>query len=53
MAPAGVQTIDVVFDTTNMAEGFYQANITSMKYLMPPYGKFADKVFNFLAKFKS
>ncbi len=32
---------------------FYQANITSMKYLMPPYGKFADKVFNFLAKFKS
>ena len=32
---------------------FYQANITSMKYLMPPYGNFADKVFNLLAKLKS
>ncbi|MCP3673837.1 MAG: coniferyl aldehyde dehydrogenase [Gammaproteobacteria bacterium] len=32
---------------------FYQANITSMKYLMPPYGNFANKVFNLLAKLKS
>lgn len=32
---------------------FYQANITSMKYLAPPYGDFANKVINFMAKFKS
>ena len=32
---------------------FYQANFTSMKFLAPPYGKFATKVFNFLVKLKS
>jgi coniferyl-aldehyde dehydrogenase len=32
---------------------FYQANFTTMKYLMPPYGDFANKVINFMAKFKS
>jgi coniferyl-aldehyde dehydrogenase len=32
---------------------FYQANITSMKYLAPPYGDFANKVINFMAKLKS
>lgn len=32
---------------------FYQANITSMKYLAPPYGDFAKKVINLLAKLKS
>jgi coniferyl-aldehyde dehydrogenase len=32
---------------------FYQANTTSLKYLMPPYGNFADKVFNLLAQLKS
>jgi coniferyl-aldehyde dehydrogenase len=31
---------------------FYQANFTSMKFLAPPYGKFATRVFNFLAKMK-
>lgn len=31
---------------------FYQANFTSMKYLAPPYGKFADRVFNMLRKMK-
>ncbi len=31
---------------------FYQANFTAVKYLMPPYGDFANKVINFLAKFK-
>ena len=32
---------------------FYQANFTSMKFLAPPYGKFATKVFNFLVNLKS
>jgi len=31
---------------------FYQANNTSMKHLAPPYGKFATRVFNLLAKLK-
>ncbi len=32
---------------------FYQAGFTSMKFLAPPYGKFATKVYDFLVKFKS
>jgi coniferyl-aldehyde dehydrogenase len=32
---------------------FYQAGFSAMKYLRPPYGKFATKVFNFLMKHKS
>ena len=32
---------------------FYQANFSAMKYLRPPYGKFATKVFDFLMKHKS
>ncbi len=32
---------------------FYQANFSSVKYLYPPYGDFAKKVINFLAKLKS
>jgi len=32
---------------------FYQASFTSMKFLAPPYGKFADRVINTLVKFKS
>jgi coniferyl-aldehyde dehydrogenase len=31
---------------------FYQAKNTSMKYLAPPYGKFATRVFNLLTKLK-
>lgn len=31
---------------------FYQAKNTSMKYLFPPYGKFATRVFNLLVKLK-
>ena len=31
---------------------FYQARFTSMKFLTPPYGKFATRVFNFLVKSK-
>jgi len=31
---------------------FYQANFTSMKFLAPPYGRFATRVFNFLVKSK-
>jgi coniferyl-aldehyde dehydrogenase len=31
---------------------FYQASWTSMKFLAPPYGKFADRVYNFLVKSK-
>jgi len=31
---------------------FYQAGFTSMKYLSPPYGKFADRVYNLLVKMK-
>ena len=32
---------------------FYQANFSAMKYLGPPYGKFASTVYNFLVKSKS
>ncbi|NND82443.1 MAG: coniferyl aldehyde dehydrogenase [Gammaproteobacteria bacterium] len=32
---------------------FYQAPFTSMKFLAPPYGKFADKVYGMLVKLKS
>ena len=32
---------------------FYQAGFSSMKFLAPPYGKFASWVFNFLVKMKS
>lgn len=32
---------------------FYQAGFTSMKYLAPPYGKFADRVYGLLVKLKS
>ena len=37
---------------SKMRPVFYQANFTSMKFLAPPYGKFATKVFDFLVKFK-
>jgi coniferyl-aldehyde dehydrogenase len=32
---------------------FYQASFSAMKYLRPPYGKFATSVYNFLVKSKS
>jgi coniferyl-aldehyde dehydrogenase len=32
---------------------FYQANFSAMKYLRPPYGKFATKVYDYLMKSKS
>lgn len=32
---------------------FYQSGFTAMKFLAPPYGKFATKVFDFLVKSKS
>ncbi|MEI6895782.1 MAG: coniferyl aldehyde dehydrogenase [Colwellia sp.] len=32
---------------------FYQASFSFMKFLAPPYGKFADRVINTLVKFKS
>jgi len=38
---------------SKMRPVFYQANFTSMKFLAPPYGKFATSVFNFLVKLKS
>ena len=38
---------------SKMRPVFHQANITSMKYLHPPYGDFAKKVINMLAKIKS
>jgi coniferyl-aldehyde dehydrogenase len=37
---------------SKMRPVFYQANFTSMKFLAPPYGKFATRVFNYLAKSK-
>jgi len=37
---------------SKMRPVFYQANFTSMKFLAPPYGRFATKVFDFLVKFK-
>ncbi|MEJ8858295.1 coniferyl aldehyde dehydrogenase [Variovorax robiniae] len=39
------------FETfSKMRPVFYQARFTSMKFMMPPYGKFADRVFKFLIK---
>ncbi|MBT8047119.1 MAG: coniferyl aldehyde dehydrogenase [Xanthomonadales bacterium] len=38
---------------SKMRPVFYQANFTSMKFLAPPYGKFANTVYNFLVKSKS
>ncbi len=38
---------------SKMRPVLYQANITSMKFLHPPYGNFAKKVMNIIAKFKS
>ena len=32
---------------------FYQAAFNLMPMLAPPYGKFADRVFGFIQKFKS
>ncbi len=32
---------------------FYQANFSALKYLAPPYGKLATRVFNFLVGLKS
>jgi coniferyl-aldehyde dehydrogenase len=32
---------------------FYQPGFTAMKYLQPPYGKFADKVFALMTRLKS
>jgi len=32
---------------------FYQAGFSAMKYLRPPYGKFASRAYDFLVKFKS
>jgi coniferyl-aldehyde dehydrogenase len=31
---------------------FYQANVNAMKFMAPPYGKFADRIFNVLLKLK-
>lgn len=38
---------------SKMRPVMYQANVTSMKFLHPPYGKFAKKVLNIIAKLKS
>ena len=38
---------------SKMRPVFYQANISSMKFLHPPYGDFAKKVINMMAKMKS
>lgn len=38
---------------SKMRPVFYQSGFTAMKYLAPPYGKFADKVFNTMVKMKS
>lgn len=38
---------------SKMRPVFYQAGTTSMKFLAPPYGKFATKVFDTLVKLKS
>lgn len=32
---------------------FYQASFSSMKFLAPPYGKFADRMLSFLKSYKS
>lgn len=38
---------------SKMRPVFYQANLSTVKYLHPPYGDFAKKVINFMAKLKS
>ncbi|MCF6320083.1 MAG: coniferyl aldehyde dehydrogenase [Proteobacteria bacterium] len=38
---------------SKMRPVFYQANVSTVKYLHPPYGSFASKVINFLIKLKS
>jgi coniferyl-aldehyde dehydrogenase len=39
------------FDTfSKLRPVFYQARFSSLKFLMPPYGKFADRVLAFLTK---
>ncbi len=38
---------------SKMRPVFYQASFTAMKYLRPPYGKLADKVFGMMVKMKS
>lgn len=38
---------------SKMRPVFYQASFSSLKFLMPPYGKFATRTLNFIAKFKS
>jgi coniferyl-aldehyde dehydrogenase len=32
---------------------FYQANFSSIKFLAPPYGRFATRLLNLMAKMKS
>ena len=38
---------------SKMRPVMYQAGFTSMKFLAPPYGKFADRLLNSIAKFKA
>ncbi len=38
---------------SKMRPVMYQAGFSSMKFLAPPYGKFADRALNFIAKFKA
>lgn len=38
---------------SKMRPVFYQASFSSLKFLAPPYGNFADRVLNFLTKAKS
>lgn len=38
---------------SKMRPVFYQAGFSAMKFLAPPYGKFATRVFNLLTKMKS
>ena len=37
---------------SKMRPVFYQAGFSALKYLAPPYGKFADKIFNTILKMK-
>ena len=38
---------------SKMRPVMYQASFSSLKFLAPPYGKFADRALNFIAKFKA
>lgn len=38
---------------SKMRPVFYQASTTAMKYLAPPYGKFANRVIDFMVKLKA